>query len=241
MFGKWDVFDVIKALFKMLITVLIIAVAAVLLWRVISSRVPKDLLAVSVNETLTKAYEKGDLSAFTQKQNSITRTDKNYGYFSVCDTVFFPEAGQVQILIRYNDSTLKALQKDYGLAELPDSSLDWYDVTLVVSTDLTPENPDDNNERTPSPEHVSLTRIEPTSVSESRHEGRYSYRRLVFDGADLSDILLGVYVDFYYVGDIAYLEPDFDIYSGGAYGTLCLYAYTENKIPLDVESMDLSK
>lgn len=227
MFGKWDIFDVIKAFFRFLVGVSVGAVCVVLLWRVITSSVPKDLTRISMNDAVSEAYaQKGDdLLLYTQEQNSITRNESNYGYFSSCAVLFIPEAEQVQLLIRYNDSTLKALQRDYGLAELPDSSMDWYDVTLVVATDITPENKEDN--LVSDPESVLLSRVTPTYVSESQHRGRYSYRRLVYDGVEFDDLLLAIYADFYYVGDIRYLEEGFNIYTDEAYGTLCLYAYTE--------------
>ena len=227
MFGKWDIFDLIKAFFRFLVAVAVGAVCTVLVWRVVASSVPKDLCQISMNDPLNEAYaEKGDgLLLYTQEQNSITRGESNYGYFTSCDVLFIPEANQIQLLIRYNDSTLKALQKDYGLAELPDSAEDWYDVTLVTATDLTPENQEDNLASDPA--SVRLDRIAPTYVSESVHKGLYSYRRLVYDGVEMDELLLAFYADFYYVGDIRYLDEGFDIYTDEAYGTLCLYAHTE--------------
>lgn len=227
MFGKWDIFDLIKAFFRFLVVVAVGAVCTVLIWRVVVSSVPKDLCQISMNDPLSEVYAgKGkELLLYTQQQNSITRGEKNYGYFASCDVLFIPEAKQVQLLIRYNDSTLEALQKDYSLAELPDSSLDWYDVTLVTATDLTPDNKEDNLASDPA--SVRLDRVTPTYVSESVHKGLYSYRRLVYDGVEFDELLLAIYADFYYVGDIRYLEEGFDIYTDEAYGTLCLYAHTE--------------
>ena len=241
MFGKWDIFDLVKAFFRFLVAVAVGAVCMVLIWRVITSSVPKELTKISENEILSEVYaEKGDkLVLYTQEQNSITRGEKNYGYFASCDVLFIPEAKQVQLLIRYNDSTLKALQQDYGLAELPDSSLDWYDVTLVTATDLTPENAEDN--LVSDPASVRLDRIAPTYVSESVHKGLYNYRRLVYDGVEMDELLLASYADFYYVGDIRYLNEDFDIYTDEAYGTLCLYAHTEPWEPVSHRKVGLEK
>ena len=241
MFGKWDMFDVIKAFFRFLVGVSVGAVCTVLVWRVITSSVPKDLTRISMNDAVSEAYaEKGaELLLYTQEQNSITRTEKNYGYFSSCDVLFVPEVDQVQLLIRYNDSTLKALQRDYGLAELPDSSMDWYDVTLVIATDITPENKEDN--LVSDPESVLLSRIQPTYVSESEHRGRYSYRRLVYDGVEFDELLLAIYADFYYTGDIRYLEESFNVYTDEAYGTLCLYAHTEALEPVSHRKVGLGK
>ncbi len=228
MFGKLDMFDIIKIFFRVLVTVIVAAVFVVLFWRMATSRVPETLLTLSPNDALCEAYEReGDeLFVFSQAQNSITRTEKNYGYFTVCEAVLIPSAEQVQLLIRYNDSTLKALKTDYALDFDPDPAESWYDVTLVTATDLTPENGEDNltNDR----ESVLLTRVQPSEVSAAEHHGRHSYRRLVFDGICVDELLLALYADFYYVGDIAYQKPDSDIYKDEAYGTLLVYAYTEN-------------
>ncbi len=229
MFGKWDIFDVIKAFFRFLVAIVIIAVFAVLGWRMITSRVPKELKQISANDILNEAYaQKGDdLLLYTQEQNTITRAEKSYGYFTSCDVLFIPEAKQVQLLIRYNDSTLKATKKDYGLASSLDPEQDWYDVTLVLAADLTPENKEDNITKDIDPECILLTRVKPTYVSERMHKGLYSYRRLVFDGVEWNDELLAIYADFYFAEDIPYETEDFDIYTAEPYGALCLYAYTE--------------
>ena len=227
MFPKLSAFDIIKLFFRAVFVLLVAAVFAVLFWRMATSRVPKELLELTPNEVLIEAYdEHGDsLTLMTQEQNTITRTEENYGYFTVSQAVFIPDAGQLQLLVRYNDSTLEALQKDYGLEFLPESDKDWYDVSVVVATDLTPENGDDNlsNDR----ESVALTRILPTEVSARMHHGRHSYRKLIFDGITFDESLLAVYADFFYIGDIGYQSEDFDIYEDKAYGTLCLYAFTE--------------
>jgi hypothetical protein len=227
MFPKLSAFDIIKLFFRTIFVLLVAAVFAVLFWRMATSRVPKELLELTPNDVLTEAYnEYGDeLTLMTQEQNTITRTKENYGYFAVSEALFIPKANQLQLIIRYNDSTLEALQKDYGLDFLPKNDKDWYDVSIVVATDLTPENEDDNlsNDR----ESVALSRILPTTVSASMHKGRHNYRKLIFDGISFDDSLLAVYADFFYIEDIGYLSEDFDIYTDKAYGTLCLYAFTE--------------
>ena len=202
MFPKLSAFDIIKLFFRTVFVLLVAAVFAVLFWRMASSRVPKELLELTPNEVLKEAYaEHGDeLTLMTQEQNTITRTKENYGYFAVSEALFIPKANQLQLIVRYNDSTLEALQKDYGLDFLPENDKDWYDVSIVVATDLTPENEDDNlsNDR----ESVALTRILPTTVSASMHKGRHNYRKLIFDGISFDDSLLAVYADFFYIEDI---------------------------------------
>lgn len=246
MFGKGYIFTLIKGFFKLVIVALILFVVGILAWRFSEATPKKELLTLTPNEKLVEAYkEKGEkLVLVTQEQNSITRAEHNYGYFAVCDVVFIPEIEQLQILVRYNDSTLKALKNDYkedfshlGEGEYPDSSKDWYDVSVLISRDLTPDNSEDNlgNVR----DAIKLIRISPTSVAESTHEGRYSYRRLVFDGVTLDKETLAVFADFYYLGDIRYKEEGFDVNNDSAYGTLCLYTFKDNDVFTELTKDDI--
>ena len=210
---------------KFLFFCIIFGVIALLLWRVFSSDDPESMERLTVNEPLALAYEEAgdDLYLFRQEQRSVTSGEKNYGYFSVTDAIFIPSANQIQIVVRYNNSTLRSLTEDKGLAEVPDRNEDLFDVTLSVATDLTPENEEDNFGN--SEKSVAFTRVHATDVT-SDTKNLYNYRRFVFDlgtaGVDLSalmeeELLLAVYTDIYYVGDLNYDEP--------AYGTLCLYDY----------------
>ena len=237
MFGKDYVYAIIKGFFRLLIVTVILLVVGVLVWRFITATPPKELMTLSPNDKLVEQYEaEGNIKLVTQKQeNTITSAEYNYGYFSVADVVFIPEIQQLQVLVKYNDSTLKALKKDYaedfahlGEKEYPDSNKDWYDVSVVLAKDRTPENKDDNLES--KKEAVELVRIMPTEVSASMHKGRYNYRRLIFDNVPIDELTLAVYADFYYIGDVAYTKEDADIYTDIAYGTLCLYSFADKTV-----------
>lgn len=245
MFGKGYVLAIIKWFFRLIIATVIALVVGIFVWRFITSTPPDELMTVTPNDRLVEAYNaNGGLVMITQEQNTITRNEKSYGYFAVSDVVFIPEIEQLQILVRYNDSTLKALKKDYaedfaelGEDEYPDSSLDWYDVSVVISRDLTPDNSEDNFGSSPSV--VELTRVKPTEVSESLHVDRYSYRRLIFDNVPVDELTLAVYADFYYLGDVAYEKADFDIYTHTAYGTLCLYTFADKTLEVELTKDDI--
>ena len=245
MFGKGYVLAIIKWFFRLILATVIALVVGIFVWRFITSTPPDELMTVTPNDRLVEAYNaNGGLVMITQEQNTITRNEKSYGYFAVSDVVFIPEIEQLQILVRYNDSTLKALKKDYaedfselGEKEYPDSSLDWYDVSVVLASDLTPENSEDNFGN--SPTSVELTRIKPTEVSASLHVDRYSYRRLIFDNVPVDELTLAVYADFYYLGDVAYEKADFDIYTDTAYGTLCLYTFADKTLEVELTKDDI--
>lgn len=241
MYGKIDFFLVIKWFFKLLLMGLILLVVGIFSWRFSVSRVPEELKVLSPDEALAEAYaEHGEeLELVVQEQNTTTRGENNYGYFTASQVIFIPEANQVQVLVRYNDSTLEATEKDYGLAEKSlEPEKDWYDITLLVMRDKTPEDSTDNllKELDKHRDAIGFERIRPSQVSASMHSGLHSYRRLIFNDVSLDDETLAVFADFYFKDDIRYLAEDFDVYVEKAYGALCLYAYTE-----ECESIELGK
>lgn len=219
-------FRIIGTVIKLLLTAGIAFVCGLLIWRIfISQALPDSMEPLAVNDALYEAYEeKGkELTLLTQGQGSITRADRNRGYFSVKNTVLIPDANQVQFVFRYNRSTVEALQKDYSLPTLPDGTEHLYDLSLLVAIDLTPEDKTDNDKS--NAESVKLVRVHPTALT-SAEKSLYHYRRAVFDlgEAELelgelmdSGLLLAIYADVYYVGDTDYTKTP--------YGTLCLYDY----------------
>ena len=92
-------------IFRFVFTLLVFAVVGLVIWRVfLSAKIPKPVRYLQPNEVLSAAYEAndGNLTFRRQEQTSITRGEKNNGYFSVVDCVFIPEAEQVQIVFRYS-------------------------------------------------------------------------------------------------------------------------------------------
>ena len=223
---------------KYLFFTLVFAVIILLLWRIFSSGDPKEMKRLTPNDKLCAAYEeKGDeLTIFRQEQKSITSGKDNYGYFSVTQCVFIPDANQIQIVVRYNNSTLRALAEDFGLPEAPARDAELFDISLTVAVDKTPDVTEDNAGN--DTQSVAFTRIHPTTV-EAGEKNLYNYRRLVFDldseGLSLhsllqENLLLAVYADIYYNQAINYEEH--------AYGTLCLYDYVSEKIEVNLTSAD---
>jgi len=107
--------------------------------------------------------------------------------------------------------------EDYGLAEIPDRADELYDVTLYVAYDLTPDDLTDNAGNNPG--SVKFVRYHATNSTPATSL-LYNFRRLTFDGLDMTVTdtpVLAVYVDVYYLGDLDYeAEP---------YGTICIYDY----------------
>lgn len=197
---------------KLSVSVLIFAVCSILLWRVFTSGDPKEVSRLMVNEHTKAAYDTHgeNMKMRFQGQYSITLGETNRGYFAVTQSVFIPQADQVQIVFRYNNSTIKNLAKDYNLPEVPSKDSELFDVTLVRTNDATPENRSDNFDTST----LELTRYYPTDCI--RHTtALYTYYRFIFDGVVLEDNTVGVFADVYYVEDIDYEKTP--------YGSLCLY------------------
>ena len=228
-------FKLMGCLIKLLFGLLIFAVCGFLLWRIFSSNTPDALTDISVNDAIYEAYdEDGELYIFRQEQGTITRGARSPGYFSITNTVFIPEANQIQVVFRYNNSTIRNLTKDYELDAEPDRSEDLFDVNLFFSVDLTPDNTEDN--AIISEEGTRTFRCASKLIA-SEEKSLYNYRKFVFNldacGEDLAELLesgtlLAVYADVYYVEDMD-LEEE-------AYGTLCLYDYKTK-----IEDVELSR
>ena len=192
----------------------ILAMVLFLLWRVyFSDNIPKEMRGITPNQALAATYaEKGEgIVLQTQEQATVTKGEKNYGYFAVPQFVFIPEASQVQVLFRYNNSTLEATKKDFALAEEPPRGTEIFDVTLLQITDLTPEDATDNRDGS---ETLGEARIKPTSHTVTT-TSLYTYFLYTFDGVTVTDDTLVIYFDIYF-GD----TPD---YERDPYGTLRLY------------------
>ena len=197
---------------KWSISLLLCLICGILVWRMCSSGDPKEVKYLMGNEALYDAYEKhgNDLILQYQMQDTITTAEYNRGYFSITQYVFIPEAKQVQLVFRYNNSTIKNLAKDYGLAEIPDKSEELFDLTLVTVLDNTPDNREDNEDA----DARTTTRYYPTAATRAE-TSLYTYYRFVFDGIEVTPDMLYVFADIYYEGDLDYEKR--------AYGTLCLY------------------
>ena len=207
------------------------------LWRAfVSTVIPAEVEGLSPNRPLRDAWTAAEaagekLTYFYQKQNETTTAEHNYSYFTAKKVAFIEDANQIQVLFRYNNATIRNLVKDYNLPAVPDRTADLYDVTLYVAYDLTPWDTTDNDGN--DPESVKFVRYYPTE-SKSASTLMYNYRRLTFDGIDMTvteNPVLAVYVDIYYVEDIDY-EKD-------SYGTLCIYDYATIKDYYDLTDAEI--
>ncbi len=211
MIRRIPVGKIIGKIIKYAFFALIILVNGVLVFRMCSSGEPSSMKVLMVNDNTLAAYAKSgdDLDLFYQNQDRITRGENNSGYFSVQQVVFIPEAQQVQVLVRYNNSTLRALAKDFNLESIPDRAENLFDVTIIKTTDLTPDTTEDNA----NAEFLAKERFYPSEMIMDE-KNIYNYRKFIFDGVSTEDAV-GIFVDIYYNQQIDY--------EAKSYGTLCIY------------------
>ena len=213
---------------KSIFTALLFGVCGILVWRLFSSGDPDSVKSLKSNAALLEAYEEyGDeLILQYQYQDSITLAEHNRGYFSVTQYVFIPQAKQVQLVFRYNNSTIQHLAEDYGLSDVPSKDRHLFEVSLVTTTDLTPENREDNAE-------VSQLKMDRYVASDYHRDttALYTYYRYVFDNVEITEDMLYVFADVYYTQDINYEEH--------AYGTLCLYDDESEWVPYKMTNADV--
>lgn len=225
---------------KFLFVCLIVTVCVFMLWRIFAGGTPSDMKTLIPNEKLKAAYaEQGDgLYIFKQHYDDITRAEHNSGYFAVPEAVFIPDTNQAQIIFRYNNSTVREMATDYGLSEAPSREEDLFDVSLVLYIDLTPDNPDDNEDV--NSEGLKKIRCLP---SEERCERTtlHSFYRYSFDFDDAEEevdikqlmeegLIIAIHAEFYYNGDLDYNETP--------YGALNLYYHQRKNYQVDLSSKD---
>ena len=201
---------VLRWIFRLFVFVIV----ALVFWRVLfSARVPAAAKTLLVNDATYEAYQTHgeDLSIFTQTLEKLTRleTDEGvYGLFWVSQARFLPEADQVQLLIRYNNSTLRYIAEDFRLDAVPDRQEHVVGVTLLATTDPTPTDPKNGDAQT--------TRYYAAASPEVFTTSMYNYRKLIFDGIDLNDpTLVDLTVHFH----VTPYQDENDL----PYGSLCIY------------------
>ncbi len=228
---------VIGRIFKTVLLALVFGVTILALWRILSAGDPKAVKMVCANEELVLAYRAadGELNGFSQDQATITRAENNYGYFSVTRWVYFPEANQLQLVFRYNKSTLKHLAEDKNLQDIPSKTGTYFDVSVVKTTDLTRQDKTDNLDAST----LLTERFAPVGDPVREETSLYTYFRYTFRDVVLKDDTDGLFADIYYLGDLTQDGTTGQtVYPADPYGALCLWDSQDENIPYRLTSAD---
>ena len=195
---------------------LIVFVNALVLWRVFfSTNEPAAIKTVAGNAALREAYtaylndpdvNKMKFALYQAGQDNIA-TDEDwhdqfelaedevkeneFAQFFFTDVVFFPYAGQTQVVLRYNRSVLPHLAKDFGLESTPKKGEDLFDVTLVV----TYKSKEDDAEKSMRLK-ATLTAKDTTSL--------YVFNQLSFEGMPEFESITEIKAEIYYKEAVDY-------------------------------------
>ncbi|MBQ8409609.1 MAG: hypothetical protein IJY39_12190 [Clostridia bacterium] len=178
----------------------------------------------------TRIIKEADQIQFVLRYNNSTvkHTAEDYKYYEVKGNSFQTHSEAIEAAREIDIANPLNHIKEI----IPDLSRedDLYDVTLTFMYDLTPDNPDDNDGKTP--EAVRYERFFPTGDPVSYQKTLYNYRKFIFDNAVIDDSVLAIYVDIYYVGDKNYEETP--------YGSLLIYYYEDDNISYKLSKNDVN-
>ncbi len=194
---------------------LVIVVNVAIVWRLCSSSDPSSMSRLLINDRIYDAFEENneDLKIFRQYHDTITRVERNYGYFSITDSIFIPDAEQAQVVFRYNNSTLDSVAKDYNLDEPLSRDEVHFDVSLVIV-------------------YKDGSKVRIQADKEYLHDTKtfYNYYRYNFDSVKIDESVRYVFVDIYYLDDLDYEKQ--------SYGTLWIYDSDKKKIDISLSGAD---
>lgn len=213
---------------RIIFYVVVYAMISLLIFRMCSNGTPASMETLTVSDRLASLYAEDKLEIFYQSFDEYTTDEENYGYFGIMQAIFIPETDEMQIVFRYNNSTLEKLPVDYPelCPDVPARDGVYYDVTLVKVIDLTPDDDTDNDKE----EFLKYERYYPTESATKREStSLHNYFRYVFEGISTDDAL-EIYVDIYYNEDIDY-EDD-------AYGSVRVFASENNTRIYPLSSKD---
>lgn len=208
-----------KITFKTVILAISFFIYAFFVFRLCSTQdAPESVSAIVWNDTARAAYlaAPGEFQILSQEPSSIITED---GRFWISNVVYLPQAKQLQLTIKYNDSTLKYLRE--ALAKQASTTQEDGTMQTVSVDDITlPDEPFDY-----SILDNSGVRYNEHSSSADR-EQNYNYRRLVFENITIPEHA-AYYIDMYYVGAIDY--------SAVPYGSLLAWNTSMDTEELKVE------
>lgn len=190
----WIIGHILRGLFALVV----IGICAVLIWRVAFSQdPPSELREIADNAVLSAAFEAngGKLTVIEQDQVKYTEGADNYAHFNLEYCYFIKEAGQLQLLLFYNNSTLEYLAEDLKLPAVPPRGEEVFSLKLTQYIDVTPADYVKASENDILTEEIVLT---PTSC-EIGTTSLYTFIRYTFDGVDLANTdTVVVYLDMFY-------------------------------------------
>ncbi|MFA6947636.1 MAG: hypothetical protein WCQ72_01505 [Eubacteriales bacterium] len=168
-------------LIKWIIIALILFVYGLFMLRICSQGEPESMKRFYWTQSSIELY-KSSPDTFSAAVSKPDKDIDDAGLFSVSSVYYMPQTGEIQLSVRYNNSTVKKIQEDY--------SLDAQLAGEIFVYMLTDEN------------GVTYTSYSFTSAKKFVH----NYRRVVFGGVDFTSCG-AVTLDIFYINDVNRSHP----------------------------------
>lgn len=172
---------IIKFIFKLIATLIIVATFALLIGRMVLMKIPRAFTGVSATEGIVATIEGGTFDAVMQEPLEPFNDDGNdeRGWYHLSNIALSDSAGEVQMTVRYNSrSTINTLMEKYALSERPRGEVFVY----ILSDDR--------------------GNVYTDYVFSAKSRPLYEFRRVIFTGVDLTDVE-ALYLDVYYGEDVS--------------------------------------
>ncbi len=174
----------VKLLIKILLYTIIFGTFALMIFRIaIAEHYPSALQRPYVSDTLrTYATSTGTSPVLRHQELRVSYDRSREARFFAAYQYYCPEAGELQIVLRYTDSTLTMMQTELELSEVPERGAQSFFFVLR-----------DGDGRVVS---------SPAVCVQEEDAFLYHYMRLVFSDIDFSQLQTGLWLDVYYAEDV---------------------------------------
>ncbi len=184
-----------KKFFKLLAAIFLIGTFVLVISAIFRQETyPSDMKKTLSNEVLSSYCEKEGAAPDAYTHDSIDDFDYK-GVIQAKHLTYIPQAGQVQISVRYGTLLFDKLCEDLELAEPP--TLENADVIIKLRALKVADGAFSNDDKNLDEDEILSEITIEKSMSLDKKSGRHQYSRLVFDGIDF-DQYNCLYLDLYY-------------------------------------------
>ena len=189
---------IVSRVVKITCLVVLFAVIGILIARIaMADYFPSAMKDLSMTEGLYAACaDDGQVEVRTQKLRA-SYDNPNFALFMADHLYYSPEAGELQITLRYNNNTLKELQHDFGLRETPAAAVELFTYTLVSNSG----KEDLSGEAIPGVSY-DVAHIETDS------KFMYQYLKLTFTGVSFAETVGWYRLEIGYAGNEAAIDEN---------------------------------
>lgn len=182
---------IVSRILKIVCFVLLFGVLGFLILRIaMADYYPKAMKDLYTSEALLAACaDDGQVEVRTQDLRA-SYDNPDFALFMASHLYYSPEAGELQVTLRYNNNTLEELQQDFGLAETPVASPDLFSFWLVSNSG----EEDLSGEAIPGAEY-------PVATVETDSKFMYQYLKLCFIGIPFDETVGWYRLEIRYEGE----------------------------------------